>query len=217
MSEKRMEAEQIVKEMEENFQLSKIEELIKDNAIQFDYNEKKYRVRLLTMSEKDELDSLRRKKFNSMLQEKDEKGNYVYLKESVLVKLLKERGDADIEAIEDKINKLNSEAVSLQLRLGEAISKNESELVLNTYKDQIEDILKTQIPSLRTEKNLLLGFSLENALLSFVSQVITYLSSEVLEGEEWVKVYKSFKEFQENKDETLMNQLAMYSMVLQPM
>jgi hypothetical protein len=217
MSEKRMVAEEIVKEMEENFQLSKIEELIKDNAIQFDYNEKKYRVRLLTMSEKDELDSLRRKKFNSMLQEKDEKGNYVYLKESALIKLLKERGDVDIEAIEDKINKLNAEAVNLQLRLGEAISKNDNELVLNTYKDQIEEILKHKIPSLRTEKNLCLGFSLENALLSFVSQVITYLSSEVLEEDKWVKVYKSFKEFQENNDETLMNQLAMYSMVLQPM
>jgi hypothetical protein len=217
MSEKRMVAEEIVKEMEENFQLSKIEELIKDNAIQFDYNEKKYRVRLLGMSEKDELDSLRRKKFNSMLQEKDEQGNYVYLKEVALIKILKERGDVDIEAIEDKINKLNAEAVNLQLRLGEAISKNDNELVLNTYKDQIEEILKHKIPTLRTEKNLWLGFSLENALLSFVSQVITYLSSEVLEEDKWVKVYKSFKEFQENNDETLMNQLAMYSMVLQPM
>jgi hypothetical protein len=217
MSEKRLKAEDIVKEMEENFQLNKIEELIKDNAIQFDYNEKKYRVRLLTMSEKDELDSLRRKKFNSMLQEKDEQGNYVYLKESALIKILKERGDVDIEVIEDKINKLNSEAVNLQLRLGEAISKNDNELVLNTYKDQIEEILKHKIPSLRTEKSLWLGFSLENAILSFVSQVITYLSSEVLEENKWVKVYKSFKEFQENQDEALMNQLAMYSMVLQPM
>jgi hypothetical protein len=123
----------------------------------------------------------------------------------------------DIEEIEDKINKLNAEAVNLQLRLGEAISKNDNELVLNTYKDQIEEILKHKIPSLRTEKSLWLGFSLENAILSFVSQVITYLSSEVLEEDKWVKVYKSFKEFQENQDEALMNQLAMYSMVLQPM
>jgi hypothetical protein len=47
------------------------EELIKDNKIIFTYKDKKYRVRLLNLSEKEELDTLRRKKFGQLLKDKD--------------------------------------------------------------------------------------------------------------------------------------------------
>lgn len=200
-------AKRIVEEMEKENLLSKTEDLVRDNKIEFIHDNIKYQVRLLNLAEKEELDILRRKKFGSLIQDKD------ILLEKDLIKQYKDRG-IDIEEINEHIRKLDSEENNLTLKLGEAISKAEDETILKTYREQIEE-LRSKKYILYTQKNLLLEFSLENQLLSHVAQLITYLSLYICENDSWRKMFDSLEEFQNYKDEKLINKAASYSMSLQ--
>lgn len=207
MEDKRKEAERIVTEMEKDNLLSKTEDLVKDNKIEFVHDKISYQVRLLNLAEKEELDMLRRKKFGNLIQDKD------ILLEKDLIKQYKERG-IDIEEIDEHIKKLNSEEENLTVKLGESISKNEDESILKTSREQIEELrMKKNI--LYTQKNLLLEYSLENQLLTHVAQLITYLSLYIFEDNEWHKMFSSLEDFQNHKDESLINKAASYSMSLQ--
>ena len=164
MENRLKDAERIIDEMEKENALSKIEDLIKDNSIAFEHSEKSYRIHLLNLVEKEELDVLRRKKFGQLLKDPD------ILLEKDLIALYKERGE-DINEIDEQIKKLESEDFGLQMKLDEAIAKNEGEQIFQTYKEQIQALI-VQRQVLKTQKILLLEFSLENNLLSYVAQVI---------------------------------------------
>ena len=207
MEEKLNQAEKIVSDMEKELELSKVEELVKDNKITFEYKDKKYRVRLLNLKEKIELDELRRKYYGKLLKDKD------ILMEKDLIIQYKERG-INIDEIDDQIKKLNAEDTSLQTKLGESISKNEAETILKNYKSQIEEI-RIQKQILKAQKTLLLEFSLENQFLNYVSQVITFLSLDELKDGIWQRMFQTLEDFQNYEDEKLINQAGSYSMILQ--
>jgi len=201
------EAKKIVEEMDKDINLKRAEELIRDNKIQFEYKDKQYRVRMLNLKEKEELDMLRRKKFGQLIQDKD------ILLEKDLIKVLKTR-DIDVDKINDDIKKLEVGELDLQIKLGEAISKNENETILKRYKEQIEEI-RLKIAILNTQKTLILEFSLENQLLNYISQIITYLSADILEDGIWRRMFNSLVEFQSYSDESLINRAGQMSMILQ--
>lgn len=200
-------AKKIVEEMEKNTELAKVEEMVKDNKISFAHEGKEYRVRLLNQKEKEELDTLRRKKFGQLIQDKD------ILLEKDLIKVLIGRG-IDIDSSNDEIRKYDAEESSLQMKLGEAIAKNEPGGILEEYKKQIDDLrLKKAI--INTQKTLLLEYSLENQLLNYVAKVITYLSSDILVDGVWKRLFNSFTEFENYSDDKLIEDLAIHSMRLQ--
>ena len=201
------EAKKIVADMEKEIELSKTEEFIKDNKITFEYKGKKYRVRLLNLVEKEELDTLRRKKFGQLIKDKD------ILLEKDLIVQYKERG-MDIGDIDMEIKKLNAEELDQQMKLGESIAKNENENILINYKEQIIE-LRTKKQVLNTQKNMLLECSLENSLLNYVAQVITYLSLEEEINDTWHRMFDSLEKFQIYEDEQLINKAGSYSMLLQ--
>ena len=204
---RKVEAEKIVKEMNEDTDLRIAEELIKDNKISFNYDDKKYRVRLLNLKEKEELDMLRRKKFGQLIQDKD------ILLEKDLIVILKERG-IDVDDIDNQLKKLSAEEVDIQMQLGESIAKNAGETILKNHEEKIKEIrLKKSI--LNAQKTLVLEFSLENQLLGYVSQVITYLSLEELKDGIWERMFKSLEDFQNYAEEKLINKAAQFSMILQ--
>jgi len=208
MEEKRMDAERIVAEMEKETELARIEELIKDNKITFKHNDKVYRVRLLNLFEKEELDLLRRRKFGQLMKDKD------ILMEKDLIQQYKDRGiNIEIE-IDDKMKKFHAEELELRMKLGESISKNETETTLKTYKDQIEE-LRIQGQVLKTQRNLLLELSLENSLLNYVAQIITYLSLEEKLEEKWQRMFGSLEAFQTYEDNKLIDKAGTFSMYLQ--
>ena len=213
MEDRLVDAENIVKSMDEDINLKRVEEFIKDNKITFDYEGKQYRVKMLNLREKEELDILRRKKFSQLLQAKDDQNNYVYLLEKDLIKVLKDRG-MNIDEIDDELKKLDSEFSRIQLELGESLSKNEGEAILKTYEDNIKEII-SQKQILSTQKNLLLTYSLENCLENYVYQVITFLSLEKLEDELWIKAFDTLEDFQNYKDENLIIKAGQFSILLQ--
>jgi len=207
MEDRLNDAENIVKSMEKESELSRVEELIRDNKITFEHNEKKYRVRLLNLKEKEELDTLRRKKFGQLIKDKD------ILLEKDLIIQYKER-EINIDELDDEIKKADAEDMSIQLKLGEAISKNDGQQILKEYEDQIK-VLRIKKQILKTQKNLLLTFCLENQLLNYVAEVITYLSLDKLEDGVWQRMFQNLEDFQIFSDEQLINKAGQYSMFLQ--
>jgi hypothetical protein len=200
-------AEKIVDDMNKDLELSRIEELVKDNRISFDYKDKKYRVRLLNLAEKEELDLLRRRKFGQLMKDKD-----IFLEKDLIIQY-KERG-INIDELDDQLKKLNTEELDLQIKLGEAISKNEPETILKTYKEQIEEI-RTKKQIINTQKTLLLEFSMENTLLNYVYQIICYLSLDEKKEGKWQRMFETLEAFQTYEDGQLINKAGSYSILLQ--
>ena len=202
------EAMKILKEIGENNDLSMLEEHIKDNIIDFKYGDKFFRVRMLNRAEKEELNTLRVRKFGELIQDKN------ILLEKDLRKIYKDRDVADLDELDEKIRKLESEKSSIQLKLGESISEKVGESALKVHKDKIE-LLKTEITILLIQKSNLLTFSLENQLMVYVSEYITYLSLDIKKDDEWERMFKSYTDFKQYKDDKLIEKAAYYSMLLE--
>ena len=205
------EAQKIAKDLKEKYEYNKVAEMIKSNTILFSFKDNDYRVRLLNEKEKDELDLLRRAKFSSLFQAKDENGNLSFLFEKELIKQYKERG-IDIEEINDKIRKLRTEIKDLQMKLGEALEKKEPDSILNTYKDEIIE-LEDEINGYIIQKSAYLENSFEKTLENYVIKVIAYLSLEIKISDQFVKAYSKLDDFLSAEDE-LLGKTIIYSMAL---
>jgi len=201
------EAGKILDEMNQKFELDKMESLIKDNKVEFIHNEKQYRVRILTLRDKEELDDLKRKKFTQMLKDPD------VLFEKDLIRLYKEKG-IDIDAIKEEINKLETERIAIEMKLGEALSKNSGDPILKTYKDEIsKNIYITQVKII--QKSDLVAYSFENQLMNHVAKLITYLSLDIQENDKYVRTFKTIEEFDKCEDEKLIGIATKYALLLQ--
>lgn len=203
------EAQKIAKEYEEQNQLAQVEDFIKDNKVKFTVDSKNYRIRLLNLSEKNELDTLRRKKFGQLLQDRD------ILLEKDLIKQYKERG-IDISELDDNMKKIEAEMFDLQMKLGESIAKNEGNTVVDTYKQQVEGLI-TEKNTIFAQKSMFLEYSLENQLLSYVYQIITYLSLEQSVEDTWKRMFTTFENFEKatEEQEKVINTAAQYTVLLQ--
>jgi len=201
------EASKILDKIKQDNDLANVEEMIKSNVIEFKHNDKTFRVRLMSLKEKQELNDLRLKKFGQLIQDKD------ILLEKDLIKLYKERG-IDVDKLDEELRKIESEIYSTQIKLGEAISKNESESILKAFKENIITLLEAK-NTIIIQKTNLLQLTLENQLLGYVAEYITYLTIDILEGEKWERVFKTYEEFINCKDEQLLNKAGYRSMLLQ--
>jgi len=199
------EVKKIVEIMDDEYNMSKVADMIKDNKIEFEFGGKQYRVRLLNSKEKDDLDTLRRKKFGNLLQDKD------ILLEKDLIRIYKERG-IDVDSIDKKIRQIQIQISAVQYKMGVVLENNGGDTVLNTYKNEVVT-LKQQMYELIIQKNHLLNFSLENQLKNYEAKIISYLSLEVKQGDTWVKAYTNIDNFLVS-DEKLINMTVSYSLAL---
>jgi hypothetical protein len=199
------EVKKILDQMQEDYQIDKVSELIKDNKIEFEFEEKQYRVRLLNAKEKDELDLMRRRRFGQLLKDKD------ILLESDLIIAYQEKG-IDIEDLDKKIKNLNSQLLDQNYKLGEALVKTPGDTILNTYKQEIIK-LNYKLRELIIQRSHLLEYSLENYLQNFVEQAISYLCLDIKVEDKWIRAFNSLDDFMTSNDH-LINLTAMYSMYL---
>ena len=199
------EVKKILDTMSEEYQIDKVSELIKDNKIEFEFEEKQYRVRLLNAKEKDDLDMIRRKRFGQLLKDKD------ILLESDLIIAYQEKG-IDIEDLDSKIKNLNAQIEAQNYKLGEALAKSPGDSILNTYKKEIIN-LTYKLHELTIQRGHLLEYSLENHLQNFVAQAISYLCLDIKVEDKWVRAFDKLDTFME-QDDRLVNLVAMYSLYL---
>jgi hypothetical protein len=202
------EASKVLKEIESHGAMNITEELIKDNAISFVVKEVKYRSRLLNLREKEELDTLRRKKFGQLLQDKD------LMLEGKLIEVYKERG-IDIAEMDEKMRKLDAEMHEKKLSLGESLAKNESENIFKAYEEQIKILIESK-QILYIQKSELLQYSIESQLLNYVAELITYLSTEIEESEgKYKRLWKTLEDFKSCEDKELTDKSGIMSTLLQ--
>jgi uncharacterized FlaG/YvyC family protein len=199
------EAKRILETMNDEYGISKVAEMIKDNKIEFQFNDKNYRVRLLTAKEKDELDFLRRKYFGKLFQDKD------ILMEKDLIKIYKERG-LDIEELDKEIKRLNKKIQSVNYPLGESLANKAGDSILKTYREEIEK-LTNELYELMIRRNHLVEYSFEQTLQNYVAKVISFLSLDVKENDTWLRAYNNIDDYLA-ADERLINLSATYSMTL---
>lgn len=199
------EAMKILETMNDEYGISKVAELIKDNKIEFPLEKKEYRVRLLNTKEKDELDFLRRKYFGKLMQDTD------ILMEKDLIKIYKERG-LDIGALDKDIQRLTTKIQSINYPLGESLANKAGDLILKTYREEIEK-LTTQLYEVMIRRNHLLEYSFEQTLQNYVAKIISFLSLEIKENDVWIRAYNNIDDYIA-ADERLINLSATYSMTL---
>ena len=209
------EIKKILNTMSEEYQIDKVAELIKDNKIEFSYEDKQYRVRLLNAKEKDELDMIRRRRFSQLLKDKD------ILLESDLIVAYQEKG-INISEIDEQIKKINAELADQNYKLGEALVKTPGDTILKSYKLEILK-LTYQLNELIIQRSHLLEYSLENYLQIFVAQAISYLCLDIyVEKDEyqkdthsgtWIRAFGTLDEFLTQEDK-LINLVAVYSSYL---
>ena len=209
------EVKKILDEMQETYQIDKVQDLIKDNKISFEYDGKEYRVRLLNAKEKDDLDMIRRKRFGQLLKDKD------ILLESDLIIAYQEKG-INIGELDEQIKKINAELAAQNYKLGEALVKTPGDTILKSYKIEILK-LTYSLNEVIIQKSHLLEYSLENYLQIFVAQAISYLCLDIyVEKDEyqkdthsgtWIRAFGTLDEFLTQEDK-LINLVAVYSSYL---
>jgi hypothetical protein len=212
MTEREQDNKNIKKEIIEDLDVEKTKELLKNNTFEFQYKDIKYRVRKPTYGEKKEAYEKRGEKHNQLLTIKNEDGNYRYKTISQLKKLYKERGDVDIDDLENRFTVLERQKEKYQLRLGEALKRKASDKDLELFRDELKKILIQQ-QTLTFEKTKLLEYSIENQLDVYTYTYLTYLVAEVYKDDKWVKLWNSWEEF-ENTPEDIVNEISFYAVLI---
>jgi len=187
--------EQINQSLDEDF----IEDVVKNNICEFTYKEIRYRVIKPNYQQKQDIYKERVKKFTSLLKDKD------YSLEKDLKQTYLSR-DIDIDSMTKNIKNLENKKIDLQIKLGSLLKKEASDDDCSILKKEIEDIVQEQ-RAIAYEKQNLLEFSIENQIILHIYNYMTYIVTEKLVGDKWVKAFSSFEEFM-SSDEDLVTKLA---------
>jgi hypothetical protein len=180
----------------------KVENLIKDNKIEWKDGDKTYRVRKPSFAERQEADGARRKKYLEMITDN------TYLFKKQWVELYKNKG-INIGEKEKQIQFYQSDIKTLLLRLATAELPNDVQLL----KTEVLKLRAQQI-TVSMEVTDLLSHCIEDQLMLYVNSYITYLVFEEKDGDNWVRIYKSFDEFQKSSDKCIDNAFSYMSYLI---
>jgi len=194
-------AEAAMSKMKELLDMNDLENIIQSNEQTFDLDEVTYRLKKPTYKQRQEAYKKRIEKYTEFLKDKS------YLLEEDLKKLYLERGldtDEILKMIKNKGDRRNS----IMLQLGEAIAHNAPDNELETLKEEIK-LLNDEIQQLSIKRTVLFDTSLEQQVMIHTISYLTYLITEKKEGENWVRAWNTYDEF-ENAPEKLINHTTYY-------
>jgi len=190
--EKQLMAKEGMKAISELEETVKMENVIKDNKIVFESGGKSFRVRKPTLSEQQEIDTIRRKKYGELVRD----DSFMFRKQ--WIEIYKKKG-IDINKMDDDISRIQDDLRSLLLRL----AKTAEPKAIKMLKDEIQKI-KDKLYNLSIEKTDLLVYSIEEQLTIHVNSYITYVVLEWKEKDKWVKCFESYKSFEESENDDLI-------------
>jgi len=200
--EKVMMAKEALKAMQELEDSVRLENIVKDNRIEFKSGDKTFRVRKPTLEEQQEIDDVRRKKYLELVRD----DSYLFKKQ--WIETYKKKG-IDIGKMETDIKRIEDEIKRLLLRLAKTTDKKG----IGELKDQILKARDEQF-SLSIEKTDLLSYSIEEQTFIHAKSYTAYLILERKEKDKWVKQFKDFGEYQKLDDPDLIGKLFYYYDVL---
>jgi len=205
------ETDKIKKDMNEAIDRANVEELIRVNVSEFEYEKVKYRVSRPTGAQRKELYSKRAEKHIQLLTE----GTF---KPEEILKKLYLKQNIDIDDIDKKINALNNQKNDYSMKLGKALEDKAQDKELSIYKKEIEKIVDIQ-KELSIKKTNYLEYSLENQVNMFTYSYCSFLVTDKevkgdKEGEtKWVKAFDTFEDFQ-NANNNLLNMITFRASIL---
>ena len=173
-------AMQALAELEE---VTKMEDLVKDNKIEFREEDYMYRIRKPSFSERAEIDTARRKEYLRLIAD-----DSYFFRKTWIEKYLKK--GIDINAMESKVKGYQDEIKAVLLRLATATEPKDIELL----KKEIYSIRDSQF-SLSMEVTDLLAHSIENQLLVFTNSYTDFVVLEQKIGEDWKKLFENYSDF----------------------
>jgi hypothetical protein len=202
-NEKHEIAKEAMKALSELEETTKIEELVKDNKIEFTIEKDLYRVRKPSYSERQEIETIKRQKYLEFIKD----NTYLFRKQ--WIDQYKNKG-IDIIEMENKIKVIESEIRSTLLRLAKAQEPNDITKLKNTVLK-----LRDEQFSISIEVTDLLSHSIENQLLIYVNSYTTYLVLEKkVENETWKRVFDSYKDFEESDSKIIKNAFYYINMLI---
>jgi len=196
---------EIKKKLTDLMDLSATEELLSNNNKIFEENGVTYRVHKPTFKEKQEIYQKRVEKFTELL------NNEKYFLEKDLKKTYLKR-DINIDAMTQEMSNKMKRRDEIMLQLGELIKNGAPDDDLLKYKNEIQAI-NAEIQIISIEKTTLLEFSIENQVMIYIYSYMTFLVSEKKVGENWVRVWNTFNEFQ-NDSSNIVNKLSYFATLL---
>lgn len=200
--EKVVMAKEVLKAMQELEDSVRLEDIIKDNKIEFKSGDKTFRVRRVNLEEQQEVDDIRRKKYLELVRD----DSYLFKKQ--WIETYKKKG-IDIDKIETDMKRIEDEVRRLLLRMAKMTDKKG----IGEIKDQI---LKSrdELYVLSIEKTDLLSYSIEDQTFIHAKSYTAYLILERKDEDKWLKHFKDFEEFQKTEDQDLIGKLFYYYDVL---
>jgi len=193
------EALKVIAELEES---TKLEEIVKDNKIEFQVGDNFFRVRKPNVQEQEIINSERRKKYVELVDD----DSYYFRKQ--WIKKYTKKG-IDINKMESDIMKLQDKIKSLLLRLAKETSKNN----IDKIKEEIEKIRQQQ-NDINVEKVDLMSHCIEDQLVIYGNSYTSYMVLERKEEDNWVKHFETYESYLECKDWSLLNRMYYYLNVL---
>jgi len=199
------EVQKIKSKVQKVIDFDKIEELLMNNKVEFDYDKVKYKVVRPSFKQKQEVNEKRIEKYTLLLQ------NEKFLLEEDLIKLYKKRG-IDIEAMNKNYDALEEQKSKLLFELGKAIKEKKPEKDLQPYRDEISK-LNTQQEEIVMRKAVLLDSSIECQVNVYSYSYLAYLITEKSVNNKWIKAWDTYDSFL-NSEETLITTVVMHASLL---
>lgn len=191
--EKKNLVKEVATKINELNQVEETEDLIKNNYIEFEHKKIQYKVRKPTVRERAEIRAERTRKYYELLE--DDK----YKLREVLIKMYKEKQNLDIEELDNKIIKLQSQINDLRVKTITAKDKKTQK----TFRDEIIYLLEKQT-SLSIKKKELLQYSIEEELIEHCNYYLTYLVLENKIEDKWKKAFITYNDFLNSLDDELI-------------
>jgi formaldehyde-activating enzyme involved in methanogenesis len=197
------EIQEVTKAIKEVSDMTDFDNIITNNFVEFKSENKNYRVRQPNWEETDLANKAKMIKYREMVNEKDEKGQPVYLFKKEWEKLLNKQG-FNIEEQERKQKEIQATINDLNLRLATAEAKS----IVDSIIKEIEELKQDSYDILLdiTDK---LQFSIEDQLRIFSNTYLTYLVLEEKKEDKWIRTFSSFEEFNKCQKNDLLTK-AMY-------
>ena len=183
--------EEVLERLRELDDLGDIEDLIKNNTIEFEFNGSWFRVRKPYRQERQDIKVVKNKKLNELLKDPDN-----VVEEELIKILLKRSHPVDIPQLRQNIRNLQTRIDQMAVQLTESLNKKDRETLLNEI-----DSLRYQRVSIQYEIDRFLSSCVEKQLKDFIQEYIVYVILEKKTDEEWKRYFKTYEDFMKSTDE----------------
>jgi len=187
-------AKEYAEKVQEIREMTDMEEMVFDNKIEFDYKDKKYRVRKPTYRELKEIEEQKIKKQMELLQKTDENGNHIYLFEEQLIEKYADLG-IKIKEIQDEMSGILYKTEDLMLKLAVTNSVSDREKLRNMIL-----ALRERHAELAMKKADYLSNSIENQIQEFSIMFTLFLVLEEKVEDKWNRVFSLYEDMINSED-----------------